>query len=163
MDCVRLHYTQKPCKPQASFGRRSLPNEHCHLMLQLEDSKEVFGLASHLCNSSILLVVHAKKFCQCQEQLCPNRSISMNPSNEADLGLLRLGLVGLVGDFKGPDLAELHALTQTAKRWEMGVSAQQESCNSSLTSWRNPGVETAAGLQWEAAKAGESQPDLQQH
>lgn len=87
----------------------------------------------------------------------------MNPSNEADLGLLRLGLVGLVGDFKGPDLAELHTLTQTAKRWEMGVSAQQESCNSSLTSWRNPGVETAAGLQWEAAKAGESQPDLQQH
>lgn len=67
----------------------------------------------------------------------------MNPSDEADLGLLGLGLVGLVGDFKGPDLAELHALTQTAKRWEMGVSAQQGSCNSSLTSWRNPGVETA--------------------
>lgn len=65
----------------------------------------------------------------------------MNPSNKADLGLLGLGFIGLVGDFKGPDLAELHTLTQTAKRWEMGVSAQQESCNSSLTSWRNPSVE----------------------
>lgn len=65
----------------------------------------------------------------------------MNTGNKADLGLLRLGLVGLVGDFKGPDLTELNTLTQTAKRWETGVSAQQQSCNSSLTSRRNPGVE----------------------
>jgi len=40
----------------------------------------------------------------------------MNTSNEADLGLLRLRLVGLVGDLKGPDLTELNTLTQAAKR-----------------------------------------------
>lgn len=40
----------------------------------------------------------------------------MDTSNKADLGLLRLRLVGLVGDFQGPDLTELNALTQTAKR-----------------------------------------------
>lgn len=131
-----------------------------HVRLQLEGSKEVFGLASHLCDSIILLVVHAKKFCQCQEQLCPNGSVPVNPSNKADLGLLRLRLVGLVGDFKGPDLAELHTLTQTAKRWEMGGSAQQESCNSSLTPWRNPSVERiGCSLQREAAKGRETQPD----
>lgn len=74
------------------------------------------ALASHLCNSRVLLVVHAKKFCQCQEQLCTNGSVSMNTGNKADLWLLRLGLVWFVGDFKGPDLTELDALTQTAKR-----------------------------------------------
>lgn len=40
----------------------------------------------------------------------------MNTSNKADLWLLRLRLVGLVGDFEGPDLTELDALTQTTKR-----------------------------------------------
>lgn len=73
-------------------------------------------MASHLRNSSVLLVVHAKKFCQCQEQLRTNGSVSMNTSNKADLWLLRLRLVGLVGDFEGPNLTELNALTQTAKR-----------------------------------------------
>lgn len=78
--------------------------------------RQSLALAPHLCNSSILLVVHAKKFCQCQEQLCTNGSVSVNTSNKADLWLLRLRLVGLVGDFKGPELTELNALTQTAKR-----------------------------------------------
>lgn len=70
----------------------------------------------HLRNSRVLLVVHAKKFCQCQEQLRTDGGVSMNTSNEADLGLLRLGVVGLVGDLKGPDLTELNTLTQAAKR-----------------------------------------------
>lgn len=125
MDRTPPHYTRNHRKATSQFWQKEISSsEHCHLRLQLEGSKEVFGLASHLCDSIILLVVHAKKFCQCQEQLCPNGSVSVNPGNKADFGLLRLGLVGLVGDFKGPDLAELHTLTQTAKRWEMEVSAQ---------------------------------------
>lgn len=59
----------------------------------------------------------------------------MNPSNKADLGLLRLRLVGLVGDFKGPNLTEFDALTQAAKREERVVSSGTE------LGLINPGVE----------------------
>lgn len=74
----------------------------------------------------------------------------MNTSNKADLRLLRLGLVGLVGDFKGPDLTELNALTQTAKR----CKAERELRNRAA-----PLVQevTAANLR-KPAKADKTQP-----
>lgn len=78
----------------------------------------------------------------------------MNPSNKADLGLLRLRLVGLVGDFKGPNLTELNALTQAAEREESRVSAQEQS----LALWRNPGVEgNAASFHKEATETSDTE------
>lgn len=93
-------------------ARQVSRHEHSLLRISLEGSR----MAPHLCNSGVLLVVHAQEFCQGQEQLCTNRSVSVNTSHKADLWLFRLRLVGLVGDFEGPDLTELNTLTQTAKR-----------------------------------------------